>query len=293
MSKILKLKRGKKETMPALSEAELVYASDTNELYIGSTEGNKTLSFDGGRITDSTKGILKLKSGREAEIRWTTPGELFYLEDQHALAIGLINGDYLIFDKEIKYQIADLYTNKRDKRTAITTNDIGADQIQLHHLSEDVREMLGGKGINEQISLILAANSITSVKLAISSVTESKIAINAVSETKIKDGSITFNKLDQELQLVLASKLFENRNVFTEFYNVPVQKNAVIRFKNKFRRMPSITYNVIGDYSAIPIVKTIVENGYYIGCSVDYALSENETIDAVTSLQVIGEGALI
>lgn len=97
--KILKLRRGPKARIPMLHEAELAYTSDTNELTVGTSNGNTTPTFDGGLLTDSTKGRLILRHGTTREINDLKPGELFYLEDIKSLAIGLENNAYTILNQ--------------------------------------------------------------------------------------------------------------------------------------------------------------------------------------------------
>lgn len=97
--KVIKLRRGRKEAMPLLHESELVYVSDTNELYIGGAIGNTTPTFDGGTLSDSTKGRLILRRGTRYQISDLKPGELFYLEDEKSLAIGLENNAYIVLNQ--------------------------------------------------------------------------------------------------------------------------------------------------------------------------------------------------
>lgn len=44
----IKIKRGLKKTLPTLQDGELAFTTDTNELYIGTTTGNKLLNGGGG-----------------------------------------------------------------------------------------------------------------------------------------------------------------------------------------------------------------------------------------------------
>lgn len=97
--KVIKLRRGLKETMPLLHESEIVYASDSNELFIGGANGNTTPSFDGGSLADSTKGRLILRRGTRYQISDLKPGELFYLEDERSLAIALENNNYIVLNQ--------------------------------------------------------------------------------------------------------------------------------------------------------------------------------------------------
>lgn len=98
--KIIKLRRGLKDKMPLLHEAEIVYSKDTNEVFVGGASGNTTPNFDGGSLLDHTKGRLILRSGTTYEVSDIRPGELFYLNDLKSLAIGLENNKYIIFNQD-------------------------------------------------------------------------------------------------------------------------------------------------------------------------------------------------
>lgn len=214
MPKLITLRRGTKDTIPKLQEAEIVYTYDTNEFYIGGRGevGNTTPTFDGGDLTDTTKGKLIPRHGREADIRYVAPGELFYLEDHKSLAIGLENNTYLILNKAIQQQLEFLAYFKRDKKDLINKNDIGASEITFHHLHKDVRDAIN-ETINDQIEFILAPNSISTSKIIDNSITTPKIINNAITTSKIVDNSITFNKLSPEVRSLLESLQGGARNV--------------------------------------------------------------------------------
>lgn len=97
--KVIQLRRGIEADMPMLHEAEIVYAKDTNELFVGGTNGNTTPTFNGGSLTDSTKGRLILRHGTLLQAIDLRPGELFYLEDIKSLAIGLENNEFIILNQ--------------------------------------------------------------------------------------------------------------------------------------------------------------------------------------------------
>jgi hypothetical protein len=42
----IQLRRGLKNDLPSLDNGEVAYTQDTNELYIGTAEGNRLLTFD-------------------------------------------------------------------------------------------------------------------------------------------------------------------------------------------------------------------------------------------------------
>lgn len=184
--KVIKLRRGLLETMPSLHEAELVYAVDTNELYIGSAEGNKTLNYDGGTITDTTRGCFIPRHGKLNEITKLTPGELLYLEDQQSIAIAVNEKQCIVLNKknadrikELTNEIKELQESKRDKNDLIVSNEIETDQILLQHLSPDLRKIIMGTE-SDPIEIIIAANSIENVML--------------------QDGAVSYNKLDEDMQ---------------------------------------------------------------------------------------------
>jgi hypothetical protein len=54
MTKVLQLKRGKKENLPTLSAGEPAFTTDTNELYIGTDSGNISISGGSGSSIDDT-----------------------------------------------------------------------------------------------------------------------------------------------------------------------------------------------------------------------------------------------
>lgn len=186
--KIIKLRRGPAAKMPALSEAELVYASDTNELYIGADTGNTTFGFNGGKLTDTTKGRFIPRHGASYDLREVEPGELFFLEDKKGLAIGLEDNCYIEINKELNAIVQSLVYTKRDKDVLISSEDIANDKILLQHLSPSIRKVL--TGLDDPIEVILVSDSIAT--------------------NMLKDKSVTINKLSDQV----INEIERNRQVF-------------------------------------------------------------------------------
>lgn len=173
--KTLKLRRGPSEYLPMLHEAELVYTTDTNELYIGGVKGNTTPDFNGGHLNDSTKGRLIPRHGSIYDIDVLVPGELFYLEDKESLAVGLEANHYLILNEDLTTRLGIVENSYRDKNTKLEGQDIENNQITFQHLSGDVRQAITTID-DAQIDLILAPDSITEKMLRDQAVTQAKLS---------------------------------------------------------------------------------------------------------------------
>ena len=186
--RVIKLRRGPLEHIPSLHEAELVYASDTNELYIGTAKGNTTPTFNGGTLNDATKGRFIPRHGNINQIIDLVPGELFYLEEEKSLAVALDKKRYVILNQEAIEAIKFLEQNKRDKDTKITGGDIEENQVFFQHLSPDLRKAIL-KIDHDPIELILAPDSINSVHLA--------------------DKAVSFNNLDDELREAITAPEYD------------------------------------------------------------------------------------
>ena len=80
----LRIRRGLKKDLPTLAVGELAYCTDTNELFIGDTEGN-TLVNDKRILTGVTSGIPALLAG-----------DMYYDVDTLSLYIGTSTGNVLV-----------------------------------------------------------------------------------------------------------------------------------------------------------------------------------------------------